>query len=107
MWHLPSGVSWGELAAPLALLRELRLVGERVTEALQRSQQGVDLEQRVLAQLRRDQRELEVDRVHAVRDLELQARMPAAAPAADVDADVGVAVQAGAVQARALVEARA
>src|SRR3954468_23507337 len=56
---------------PLAPLRELRLDGERVAEALERGEQGVDLEQGVLAKLPRRERELEVDRVHAVGDLQL------------------------------------
>src|SRR4051794_18431576 len=104
MSHLLSG-SWNEREPSLG---ELRLCGERVAEALERAEQGVDLEEGVLAQLRRRERELERDRVDAVGDPQLEPWIaPAAAPAADVDAHVRVAVQARAVQARALVQAGA
>jgi hypothetical protein len=109
MVHLLSVVCRVPAPALLAPLRELDLRGETGAEAAERAEERVDLEQRVLAQLGRVDRELEVDRVRAVGDLEHEPRSAvAAAPAGrvlDEDADEGVAVEAGAVQARVLVDA--
>src|SRR5438045_4089726 len=94
----------GLAAALLSLLCELGLGGETVTEITERVKQRVDLEQRVLPQLRRLERELEIDRVHAVRDLQHEPRMATVAPprgrVLDEDVYEGVAVQTRTVQAR-------
>jgi hypothetical protein len=50
---------------------KVRLGRKSGPEALERRNQRVDLEERVLAQLRRVDRELEVDLVRAVRDWSL------------------------------------
>jgi hypothetical protein len=54
----------------LSLLCELSFRGQTVPEAVKRSEERVDLEQGVLAQLRRLERELEVDRVGAASSRE-------------------------------------
>src|SRR3954451_16547612 len=83
---------------------EVRLGGETVAEALKRAEQGVDLEQRVLAELCGRERELERDRVHAVGDLENERRLVSVPPlrcklrrVLDVHANERVAVQADAI----------
>src|SRR5262245_26117978 len=63
-------VCWIESLETTALLRQLGLRGETVAEAAERRDQGVDLEERVLLELGRAERELEVDRVDAVGDLQ-------------------------------------
>src|SRR5438093_8976885 len=92
----------------LSLLCELGLRGKTVAEAVERTKQRVDLEQRVLAQLRRLERELEVDRVRAVGDLQDELRIAVATSpprrVLDEDAHERVAVQAWTVQARVLVD---
>jgi hypothetical protein len=65
-----------------SVLSQLRLDRETVAEALQRCEQRVDLVERVGAQLRRLERELEVDRVDAVGNLQQELRIAAAATAA-------------------------
>src|SRR6266508_5312741 len=82
-------------AAQLSLLCKLAFRGETVTEAVERAEQRVDLEERVLAQLRRLERELKVDRVGAVGDLQHELRIAVATAAArcrvlDEDAHEGV-----------------
>src|SRR5438128_2379680 len=103
-----------DLAATLRSLRSLRCVlcfrDETVAEAVQRPEERVDLEERVVAQLCRLERELEVDRVRAVGDLQDEPRIAlATAPARrrvlDEDAHEGGAVQTWMVQARVLVDA--
>jgi hypothetical protein len=53
----------------IALRSQLSFRGETVAEAVERAEQRPCLEERVLAQLCRLERELEVDRVGAVGDL--------------------------------------
>src|ERR671922_174638 len=87
----------GALATTVfTLLCELGLGAETIAEAMERTEQCVDLEQRVLAQLCRLEGELEVDRVRAVGDLEHELRIAVAASARgcvlDEDADERIAV---------------
>ena len=80
------------------LLCKLGLRGKTVAEALQRAEQRVDLEQRVLAQLGRLERELEANRVRAVGDLQHEPPVAIATSPArvlDEDAHVGAAVKPG------------
>src|SRR6266545_5665738 len=91
-----SGPRAGSAATLLSLLCKLGLGGETVAEAVERAEQRVDLEQRVLAQLRRLERELEADRVRAVGDLQHELRIAIATTPGrvlDDDTHVGVAVQ--------------
>src|SRR5213592_4132030 len=95
-------------AAQLSLLCKLAFRGETVTEAVERAEQRVDLEERVLAQLFRLERELEVDRVGAVGDLQHEPRIAITTTPGrvlDEDAHEGVAVQTRLVQPRVLVYA--
>src|SRR5262245_50529194 len=70
--------------AALALDAERRLGLEPGAKALERGDERVDLVERVLPLRSRADRELEVDRVHAVGDAELHSRrrdpMPAHSP---------------------------
>src|SRR6266536_662006 len=103
-----SGPRAGLSATLLPVRSELGLRGETVAEAVERAEQRVDLEQRVLAQLRRRKRELEVDRVRAVGDLQHDLRIAIATMPGrllDEDTHEGVAVQTRPVQARVLVYA--
>src|SRR6266480_3038372 len=109
--HSRTGSLWpaSGLGAQLLPVRcALGLRGETVTEAVERAEQRVDLEERVLAQLFRLERELKVDRVGAVGDLQHELRIAiATTPGRVLDEDTheGVAVQTRVVQPRVLVYA--
>src|SRR3954453_9144460 len=103
-----SGPRAGLSSTPLSVRCELGLDGEAVSEAIERAEQRVDLEDRVLAQLFRLERELKVDRVGAVGDLQHEPRIAITTTPGrvlDEDAHEGVAVQTRLVQPRVLVYA--